>query len=241
MSKKQNKALSNIIIFILLIILFQPETIFPYCIEREIINTSNSFISDSYRLKKKKHLLLNSKLLFGFGNTNLNISSKQEIGDYKIDSKGGITGGFMIETSFFDLELGFMYYGKNFHLTVPNSLKQYGYDTNSYDVKNKYLTFILNYDLLSLDVNKIFYLTFGFGPYFGFLLSSNENSGLGIKKFDLGIDGRITASLDISKRFAPLIGLIYQYGGLNNMTAANYVNKTYSNNLSFFGGLEIKF
>jgi hypothetical protein len=239
MTQKQNKIIFCIIINISLIIFFLPTTSFSF--ESGRINTSRSFTSDSSRLKTKRHLLLNSKLLLGFGNTNLNISSKQEIGDYKIESKSGFTGGLMIETSFFNLELGLMYFEKNFLLTVPNSLKQYGYDTNSYNVQNKYLNFILNYDLLSINVNKVFYLTFGFGPYFGFLLSTNENSGLGIKKFDFGIDGRITASIDISNRLSPLIGIIYQYGGLNNMSAANYVNKTYSNNLSFFVGLKIKF
>lgn len=196
--------------------------------------------SDSIHAKKK-HFFRSLDALMGFGSSDLSISFNQTYGNYTTSNKYGLTCGLRLESSFFDLEIGLMYIEKNFLLTSPHSLSQYGIDSNSYIVKNRYLSIPLNYDFLDITFNNVLKLTCGVGPYFAFLLSTNENSGLGIKKFDFGIDGRISATYNLSKRIDPLIGLIYQYGGLNNMGATNYVNKIHSINFSFYAGLKIKF
>ena len=55
------------------------------------------------------------------------------------------------------------------------------------------------------------------GPYFGLLLSSDDNPNYKIKNFDFGLTGSLQLAYMFNKYMGVLLGGKYEYGGLNNL------------------------
>jgi hypothetical protein len=189
---------------------------------------------------KKKHIPEAIDILIGAGSTDLNISSNPGFGDYKAESRYGLSAGVMVETGFYDIEMGFMYAERRFLLKPPASLRVYGIDTAFREIRNRYVLFPLNYHFLDFVFNDFLTIGAAIGSYLGFLLSSDENAGLGIKKLDFGIEGRLFGSFAVSNRFDPMVGLILQFGGINDISSSKYVNTVRTTHLTYFAGARIK-
>jgi hypothetical protein len=55
------------------------------------------------------------------------------------------------------------------------------------------------------------------GPYFGLLLSQDESALYKAKNFDLGLTGSLQGTYLFQKHLGALLGVKYEYGGLNNL------------------------
>ena len=84
-----------------------------------------------------------------------------------------------------------------------------------------------NFNLNFINIPLLFYFDFdvtnkvmiegNFGPYFGLLMSTDNSPIYSVKKFDFGLTGNIQGAYMINKYIGPLLGVKYEYGGLNNL------------------------
>jgi hypothetical protein len=74
---------------------------------------------------------------------------------------------------------------------------------------------------------------------FSFLISKNENVGLGIKNFDFSANGKLWGSIPVNNRTSLNAGIRLNYGGINNLGETQFVSKVTTSQLAFFGGIRI--
>jgi hypothetical protein len=90
-----------------------------------------------------------------------------------------------------------------------------------------------NQNLNYLNIPLLIYFNFDFpkviidgnvGPYFGLLMSQDENSLYKVKNFDLGITGNLQGAYLVQKHIGILLGVKFEYGGLNNLVQNTNIN-----------------
>jgi hypothetical protein len=105
-----------------------------------------------------------------------------------------------------------------------------------------------NQNLNYLNIPLLVYFNFDFGkvlidgnvgPYFGLLVSQDDNSLMKVKNFDLGITGDLQGAYLIQKHIGILLGVKYEYGGLNNLVQNLNINSVRTS--SFFVYTGVKF
>jgi hypothetical protein len=81
-----------------------------------------------------------------------------------------------------------------------------------------------------------------FGPYVGLLMSStNDNTPLPpykIKNFDFGITGDIQGAYMFAKHLGSILGLKYEYGGINNLGNNLKINRTTTQTFFIYTGIK---
>jgi hypothetical protein len=77
------------------------------------------------------------------------------------------------------------------------------------------------------------------GPYFGLLVSQEENSLIKVKNFDLGLTGNLQGAYLIQKHVGILLGLKYEYGGLNNLVQNQSINSIKTNTFFVYTGVKL--
>ena len=78
-----------------------------------------------------------------------------------------------------------------------------------------------------------------FGPYFGLLLSQDKSPAYSAKNFDLGLTGNIQGAYMFSKHLGALLGMKYEYGGLNNLGNNEKINSIRTSTFNIYTGLKI--
>ena len=99
----------------------------------------------------------------------------------------------------------------------------------------------LNIPLLifvGFDINNKVLVDLNFGPYFGLLLSQDETTYYKVKNFDFGLTGDISGAYMFNKYMGALLGLKYEYGGINNLQSNEYIKKTTSSTFFIYSGLK---
>lgn len=76
------------------------------------------------------------------------------------------------------------------------------------------------------------------GPYFGLLVSQEENSMIKVKNFDLGLTGNLQGAYLVQKHIGVLLGLKYEYGGLNNLVQNPSINSIKTNTFFVYTGVK---
>ncbi len=184
----------------------------------------------------------------GGASTSANVTQANGLGAYNTGSKVGFNIGALVYTKLFDsfqFSTGLDFVGKNFEVTPPANVNTGGtppagarIDSTAKSISNNYLNIPLNFNFGGMITDK-FGLTFNGGPYFGLLLSTNDNSGLGYKNFDLGLNGSLTANYKIAPLTSVLLGARFDYGGLNNLGRTQYVDKVSTSTIAIFTGIRL--
>ncbi|HMT10979.1 MAG TPA: outer membrane beta-barrel protein [Ignavibacteria bacterium] len=78
------------------------------------------------------------------------------------------------------------------------------------------------------------------GPYFGLLMSQDENTLYKAKNFDLGLTGELQIAYMFNKYMGVLLGGNYEYGGLNNLGSNERVKRINTSTMSFYTGLKFE-
>lgn len=165
---------------------------------------------EASRKKGLFNLNLDIQLGLGISNTSFDLNKYDSTTAYVNDprTKLGPNIGAILSVDF---------YGYGFTSGLQYSSK--GFETTT----NKTTT--LNY----FNIPLLFYLDFridnviidgNVGPYFGLLLSQSDDSSFvpfKIKNFDLGLTGNIQGAYMFQKHLGALLGVKYEYGGLNNL------------------------
>lgn len=173
----------------------------------------------------------------GVGNTELNIHSKEGFEGFQKKNKlGYFIGGAVGWRS---LSAGLFYNVKNFDVKPPARLSQYGVDTTTQEVKLSYISIPITYDLLKIVFQNYIIINLSLGPMLSFLISKEENAGLGIKDFDFSFNGKLWGMLPIDKKVSLTAGVNLTYSGINNMGKTEYVSKVASSQFAFFCGIRL--
>jgi hypothetical protein len=202
--------------------------------------------AQSTRPPVKKAFLQAFDIFAGTGKPEIKIESKPGFEGFEKNSKYTIYGGVGLVTRFFTVEV--VYSELNFELKPPSQLSSYGIDTAMSDIKIQYLSIPILYELLTVDfaqrssdnsTRSLFQLKLSIGPSFGFRISSNEDAGLGIKNFNLGLSSKLFGMLPVSTKANITGGVQYEYGGFNNLGETQFVSKVSFSAFRFFAGVRI--
>jgi hypothetical protein len=206
---------------------------------------SHAFAGDNNRpklsFKKAEKLLAKKNALVGLdldiqvgvciSKTNFELnkvdSSTQQLNS--TSTKVGPVIGALLSVNFFGIGFtsGLQYSSKGFETTTGEKAN-------------------LNY----LNIPLLFYFDFditekvrvegNLGPYFGVLLSSEDNPNYKIKNFDFGLTGNLQFAYMFNKFMGVLLGGKYEYGGLNNLGNNENIKRTTTSTINVYTGLKFE-
>ncbi len=190
--------------------------------ENNIPLKEKSYIKDIEKLKSKKSSVfsLDLDILLGvsIANTKFDIktldSTTQNLNNNS--TKVGPDAGVVLSVNFFGFGFttGLLYASKGFKTASGDNA-----NLNFFNIP-----LLFNFDITFSKV----IINGNLGPYFGLLLSSsNDNSPAPpykIKSFDFGLTGALQGAYMITKHLGPILGLKYEYGGINNLGNNDKIN-----------------
>jgi hypothetical protein len=140
-----------------------------------------------------------SKTTFNFNTTDTNNLTNTT-------SKVGPSAGLILSVDFlgYGFTTGLQYSSKGF--------KQDNGDKFNMNYFN--IPLLLYFDF---NIGKKVIIDGNIGPYFGLLLSSDDSPVYKIKNFDFGLTGNLQGAYMFSNNIGSLLGVKYEYGGLNNL------------------------
>lgn len=122
---------------------------------------------------------------------------------------------------------GLMYSSKGFE-TVSNQ-------TTSFKYINIPLLFYFDFEISRVIIEG------NFGPYFGLLLSQDNDASyvpFEVKNFDLGLTGDVNGAYMFQKHLGVLLGVKYEYGGLNNLGNNEAVKSIRTSTFFIYSGIK---
>ncbi len=194
------------------------------------------FIKEIEKLKAKKDGIFNLSLDLQGGATisttkfDLNVIDSTTRDLNNNSTKVGPSFGLLFDVNFlgFGFTSGLQYSGK-------------GFTTESGDKANMNFFNIPLLFYFDFQISKVI-IDGNLGPYFGLLMSSSdENSPLPpykIKSFDFGLTADIEGAYMINKYIGPLLGLKYEYGGINNLGNNEKINRTTTQTFFIYTGVK---
>ena len=193
------------------------------------------YFNEIEKLRLKRGGLFNLKvdvqLGLSFSNTNFNLnrvdSTTQNLNNP--NSRLGPNIGAIVTFDFlgFGFSSGLMYSSKGFE-TISGSTANFKYI-------NIPLLFYFDFEIGKVIIDG------NFGPYFGLLLSQNNDAPyvpIEVKNFDLGLTGDVNGAYMFQKHLGVLLGVKYEYGGLNNLGSNEAVKSIRTSTFFIYSGLK---
>lgn len=219
----------------------------------EIKTIKKDRLLKDYELKKEEFEVRTGKKLIdvyidfqlGVGSTNATIGNARGTGTYNTESKVGVKTGGVISIAIRDLfsfTTGIELNGKQFSFTPPvtDPLADSVFTGAQNILSGTYMNIPLYINvggMISEDVG----LTFYGGPYLGFRVNTTTLAETGFKDFDLGISGTLTGSYVVAYPLSLLLGVNFQFGGLNNLGGSKFIDNITTQNFTVFSGARIGF
>lgn len=192
------------------------------------------FLKEVEKMKAAKNKLFNVdidvQLGLSFSNTNFDLnrvdSSTQNLNNP--NSKLGPNFGATVTLDLlgFGFTSGFLYSSKGFE-TINN-------ETTNLKYFNIPLLIYFDYEIGRVIING------SFGPYFGLLLSQDNDAAVpfAVKNFDLGLTGDIQGAYMFQEHLGALLGLKYEYGGLNNLCNNEAIKSIRTSTFFVYSGIK---
>ena len=104
-----------------------------------------------------------------------------------------------------------------------------------------------NFNLNYFNIPLLFYFDFqiskviidgNLGPYFGILMSTDNSPIYKIKNFDLGVTGNVQGAYMLNKYIGPLLGVKFEYGGLNNLVSTDQIKSVRTSTFFIYTGVK---
>jgi hypothetical protein len=191
------------------------------------------FFKEVEKSRKKGLFNLNLDIQLGLGisNTSFDLNKYDSTTAYVSDpgTKLGPNIGAILSVDFF---------GYGFTSGVQYSSKGFETATNKTTALNYFNIPLLFYFDFQLD--KVI-IDGNVGPYFGLLLSQNDDSSVvpfKVKNFDLGLTGNIQGAYMFQKHLGALLGVKYEYGGLNNLGKNEAINSIKTSTFFIYSGIK---
>ena len=193
------------------------------------------FLKKMEKLRLKRGGLFNLKIDVKAGlsisNTsfdlNRNDSTTKDLGNSS--SKLGPNIGATVTVDFlgYGFSSGLMYSSKGFE-TVSNQTTRFKYI-------NIPLLFYFDFEISRVIIEG------NFGPYFGLLLSQDNDASyvlFEVKNFDLGLTGDVNGAYMFQKHLGVLLGIKYEYGGLNNLGNNEAIKSIRTSTFFIYSGIK---
>lgn len=186
---------------------------------------------DKMKLKKKNSIFnLNVDVQLGmdFSNTKFDLSKVDSTTTNlnSTSSKIGPAAGVILSIDFlgFGFTTGFLYSSKGFQ------------QTNGTNFNLSYFNIPLLF-YFDIEVGKVI-IDGNVGPYFGLLMSTDNSPIYSVKKFDFGLTGNIQGAYMLNKYIGPLLGVKFEYGGLNNLGNNESINSIHTTSFFIYTGVK---
>jgi hypothetical protein len=124
----------------------------------------------------------------------------------------------------FGFTTGVQYSGKGFKTDLTG--------TQNLNYINIPLLMYFNFDLGKIIIDG------NIGPYFGLLISQDDNTFYKFKNFDLGLTGSLQGAYLVQKFLGVLLGVKYEYGGLNNLGNNFNISSIRTNTFYVYSGVK---
>lgn len=194
----------------------------------------NPVKTEAEKLMKKRNALFSLdadiKLGVGISNTNFELNKPDSTGQLTTtSSKVGPSIGAVLSLNFFGFGFttGFMYGNKGFESGTGNKT-----NLNYFNIP-----LLLYFDF---NVGQKVRVEGNLGPYFGLLMSQDENTLYKAKNFDFGLTGELQFAYMFNKYMGVLLGGNYEYGGLNNLSNNELVKKMTTSTINIYTGLKFE-
>lgn len=200
------------------------------------VNSSkiNTVKTEAEKLVKKRNALFSLdadlKLGVGISNTDFELNKPDSTGQLtSTTSKVGPSAGATLSLNFFGFGFttGFMYGNKGFESNNGNKT-----NLNYFNIP-----LLLYFDF---NVGQKVRVEGNLGPYFGLLMSQDENTLYKAKNFDFGLTGELQFAYMFNKYMGVLLGGNYEYGGLNNLSNNELVKKMTTSTINIYTGLKFE-
>lgn len=209
------------------------KSIYSYSQKSEV----KPYFAETERLLKKRNAIFNLdldiQLGLGIANTNFDLNKSDSLNQSlnTTSTKIGPAIGAILSLDFlgFGFTTGFQYSNKGFESSSGTKT-----NLNYFNIPLLiYFDFNVG-DKVRIDGN--------LGPYFG-LLMSEDNDPLNrykVKNFDLGLTGNLQGAYMFNKYIGALLGVKYEYGGLNNLGSNENVKKITSSTFNIYSGIKFE-
>jgi len=195
--------------------------------------TDKPYFKEVEKSRKKGLFNLNIDIQLGLGisNTIFDLNKNDSTTAY-VNNPGTKLGpniGAILSVDFF---------GYGFTSGVQYSSKGFETATNKTTTLNYFNIPLLFYFDFKID-NVI--IDGNIGPYFGLLLSQNDDSSVvpfKVKNFDLGLTGNIQGAYMFQKYLGALLGVKYEYGGLNNLGSNEAIKSIKTSTFFIYSGIK---
>ena len=206
-------------------------------------------LEKDYRAKKKEFDAVNKvkpidiylDYQLGLGVNSGNISNALTSNSYDTKSILSFNTGGLIHISLFEIvsfTSGVSFVGKGFKFTPPaldtTAINTFGEGEKK--ISNTFMNIPLYLEFGGMFSEKIG-LTFAGGPYIGIRLNDDNYNGLGFKNFDFGISGTLTGNYLIAYPLNLILGVNFQFGGLNNLGSTKLIDHITTQNFNVFSGV----
>jgi hypothetical protein len=192
------------------------------------------YFKEAEKLLAKRNALFSLdadiKLGVGIANTNFELNEPDSTGQINsTTSKVGPSIGATLSINFlgFGFSTGFAYGNKGFESSTGNKT-----NLNYFNIP-----LLIYFDF---NVGQKIRVEGNLGPYFGLLVSQDENTLYKAKNFDLGLTGALQLAYMFNKYMGVLLGGSYEYGGLNNLSNNELVKRMSTSTINIYTGLKFE-
>lgn len=217
--------------------------------DKKVNTIKKDKLEKDYLIKKKEYDAVHSKkpidiyidYQLGLGVNTASISNALTSNSYDTKSMLSFNTGGVVHISFFEFisfTTGVSFVGKSFKFTPPKmdttAINTFG--TGEKKLSSTYLNIPLYIDFGGMITDRIG-LTFTGGPYLGIRLNTDDYNGMGFKNFDLGLSGTLTGNYLIVYPLNLIVGVNFQFGGLNNLSSTKLIDHITTQNYNVFSGV----
>ena len=197
-------------------------------------HSEKPYFKEAEKLLAKRNALfsldVDVQLGIGIANTNFEFNKPDTTGQLTTtSSKVGPSFGANVSLNFlgFGFTTGLQYANKGFETST-------GTKTNL----NYFNIPLLMY--FDFNIGQKVRVDGNIGPYFGLLLSQDENPLYKVKNFDLGLTGNLQFAYMFNKYMGVLLGGNYEYGGLNNLGSNENIRKITTSTIKIYTGMKFE-
>lgn len=202
-------------------------------------------VKKQYDIKNGKPVDIYLDIQLGAGSTGASISNALTNEEYETNARLGLTLGGLLRIKLFDIvsfTSGLSFQGKSFKFSPPvmDTAAINNFGAGEKTISNTFMNIPLYFNIGGMITEKVG-LTFCGGPYLGIRMNDDNYNGLGMKNFDLGLNGTLTMNYLLMYPFNIILGTKFDFGGLNNLGSTKFIDNITTNNFTIFTGGRIWF
>lgn len=165
----------------------------------------------------------------GTGITETSIADRDSIANnFGITNKNALYGGIAVKIPY--IVPGLYYYENKFELRDRGQ---------TYEISNSYLSLVVLYDLLQVNINNLVFVDLKLGGNASVLIAKKDNgSRFENKSMVFGLNGKLDGTMNVSPTIGLSAGIDYNYNGISDPIIMDNKYKFRMSSFKFFVGLK---